>query len=201
MFWIYFSYCGIQPYLALYVWSFQYEVFSEWNPCLPALSEYFGMYSLHKEWFVAWHFTDALTDFDFLIVRLAGCSSLAGTTCLKPAVGALLLCVFFPWTVFCEQVFKISSISQVHIHIAGCWGGRTMATACLGICFPEPCVGWERTEITAPVNSWTYFTSATINSESPCIFGRWTVSVTPSGPAWTWGPLLEVFILPLEVGY
>lgn len=47
-----------------------------------------------------WHFSDALAGFYFLIGSLAGCSSLAGTTCLKAAVGALLLCVFFPWIQF-----------------------------------------------------------------------------------------------------
>lgn len=77
----------------------------------------------------------------------------SGTTCLKAGVGALLLCVLFPWTVFCEEVFRISSISRVHVPTAGCWGGRAMDTACLGICFPEPCVGWERSEITTPVCS------------------------------------------------
>lgn len=63
---------------------------------------------------MAWYFTDALTDFYFLISSLAGCSS------LKPGAGALLLCVFFPWTVFCEEVFRISSISRVHVPTAGC---------------------------------------------------------------------------------
>lgn len=77
----------------------------------------------------------------------------SGTTCLKAGVGALLLCVLFPWTVFCEEVFRISSISRVHVPTAGCWGGRAMDAACLGICFPEPCVGWERSEITTPVCS------------------------------------------------
>lgn len=56
-------------------------------------------------------------------------------------------------TVFCEELFRISSIRWVHVPTAGCWGGRTMDTACLGTCFPELYVGWERSEITAPVNS------------------------------------------------
>lgn len=116
-------------------------------------SECFGMYSPSKEWFVAWHFSNALMDIYFLIGSLAGCSSPAGTTCLKPAVGALLLCVFFPWAVFCEEFCRISSISRVHVPTVGCWGERTVPTACLVICFPEPCVGWDKSEITAPVNS------------------------------------------------
>lgn len=64
VFWFYFSYCGIQPYLVLYLCLSKMNL--PQNRVLayvpPALFECFGMYFLWKEWFVAWHFTDALAD-------------------------------------------------------------------------------------------------------------------------------------------
>lgn len=58
---------------------------------LPALCECFGMYSPTKEWFVAWHFSDALTDFDLAVLLVA--APLKGLPALKQQL-VLCCCVF-----------------------------------------------------------------------------------------------------------
>lgn len=154
MFWFYFSYCGIQPYLVLYVWSFQIEVASAESPCLLTTSTLWVFWNVLPNQGMICGLALQWCINKFWFGSLAGCSSLEGTTCLKAAVGALLLCVFFPWIQFSvrsssgslQSVKSMAPLQDVE-------EGKLWTLLALGICFPEPRVGWERSEITAPVNS------------------------------------------------